>query len=121
MLPIYGSSLSTSFSDLSSAADAARASSAALTAEQHAKEVEQRLDRALLVMHAMWDLLRDKNGLNEQALLDQVNARAKSRVEQLQSPETSKCPQCGRPMAPRLSKCMYCGAARPITTVFDAV
>jgi hypothetical protein len=118
-LPIYGN-VHTSFSDLSSAADAARASSAALTAEQHAREVEQRLDRALLVMHAMWDLLRDKNGLSEQLLLDQVNARAKTRVEQLQSPAT-KCPQCGRPMAPRLSKCMYCGAPRPIATVFDAV
>jgi ribosomal protein L32 len=120
-LPIYGSSVHTSFSDLSSASDAARASSQALNAEQHAKLIEQRLDRILLVMEAMWDLLRDKNGLSEQALLDQVNVRAKNRVDQLQSPEATKCPQCGRPMPPKIHKCLYCGATRPIATVFDAV
>lgn len=117
--PTHGSS-GMSLTDLQATIDAPAANEAVRTAAERVGQLEARLDRLLLVIQAMWNLLRQKNGsLDEQLLLDQVNLRVQRKTEQLQSPP--KCPQCGRPMSPRLSKCMYCGANRPIDTVFDAV
>lgn len=121
MLPLFDASLYTSFGNLHSASDAANATSAARSVEEHAKELEARLNRLVLVAQSVWELLGNKNGLTQQQLLDEVNLLAQRKSEKLQSPEANKCPQCGRPMAPRLPKCIYCGATRPIETVFDAV
>jgi ribosomal protein L32 len=116
----YGG-VSKSFGSMEAANEASRASETARTADEHVKQVEKRLERLLMVTQAMWDLLGQKTGLDEQVLLDQVQLRAQRRTEELSAPSAFKCPKCGRTMGANRNKCMYCGAERPIDSVFQAV
>ncbi len=82
-------------------------------AEDHATRLEERLDRALLTMEALWTLLRDGLGVTEAQLADRITdldlrdgvLDGKARRPPLH------CPGCERPTARRFPRCLYCGQA----------
>ncbi len=84
--------------------------------------LEDRLDKLLLVNMAMWELLKDRTELTEEDLLAKVqevdlrDGRADGKI----SKTVAKCPKCGRTMSPRHKKCFYCGASKLNVGAFDA-
>ncbi len=94
------------------------ASSAANEANQkannqamHIRQLEQSIDRLLLINMAMWDLIKSRTGLMESDLLRQMqivdlrDGVADGRV----TPTTTPCPKCNRPNSSRQKQCLYCG------------
>lgn len=85
-------------------------------------QLEERLDKLLLVCSALWELLRDRTDLTEDDLLAKVqevdlrDGTADGKI----SKTIKKCPKCGRTMSPRHKKCLYCGEEELNTSAFDA-
>ncbi|MEM6554162.1 MAG: hypothetical protein AAF750_18750 [Planctomycetota bacterium] len=103
---------------------ASSARSEARSAASSARDMEQRLERLLLVNVALWSLLQEKTGLTEAdlmervKLLDEMDGKADGKAS---GPKVAPCRACGRPVPARRDKCPYCGAAKRRGSAFDAV
>ena len=88
------------------------------------RNLEERLERLLLVNVALWSLLQEKTGLSEAdlmqrvKLLDEMDGKADGRATRA---KVAPCHACGRPVPARRDKCPYCGAAQRRGSAFDAV
>jgi len=88
-------------------------------------DIEDRIDRLILIMAAMWDLLKDQ-GLTEQELqeritqLDQADGTLDSKI----TAQGTVCRSCGAKVGAGLSACQFCGVAVDASVapgVFDGV
>ena len=101
--------------------EAARGAARAGAAEEHAKRLEDRLDKLTLVCMGIWELLRERAKLTEQDLMDKVreidirDGVPDGKV----TPQVAQCPKCSRVMSPRHKKCLYCGSEWLNLTAFD--
>jgi hypothetical protein len=101
------------------AADAARSASDAeadaARARYRVEALEERLDRLTLVAEALWGLLRERLGIEEEELVERMKAVDLSdgvtdgRFKRPAAP----CPSCARMVSARHARCIYCGAAMP--------
>lgn len=69
------------------------------------------LDRMLMVNRAMWEILRDRDGLSEADLLakiEEIDLRDGVRDGRLRR-EIGECGACGRKLQKRHPRCLYCG------------
>lgn len=94
--------------------DANRAESAANRANDKAMETDRRVERLQLVMQAMWELLREREGITdaelEQRILE-VDLRDGVRDGRMAT-QVMICEQCHRKTGVKAhSRCFYCGAA----------
>ncbi|MGE5361009.1 MAG: hypothetical protein ACM3NQ_18480 [Bacteroidales bacterium] len=85
-------------------------------------EVQQRMDRTVLVVHAMWTLLSEKSGITEADLLkrmtelDEADGTADGQV----SAPPVRC-SCGAMVCRKLARCLYCGKAYDGGSAFDTL
>ncbi|UCE59105.1 MAG: hypothetical protein JSU63_16875 [Phycisphaerales bacterium] len=88
-----------------------RQSGDAKTARAKARELEERLDRAMLACEAMWSLLRDKLGVTDVELVQRINDLDLSdgKLDGKVRKSAVSCPKCNRTISPRFPQCMYCG------------
>jgi len=92
----------------------ARGGQRAARAERTAETLEARCDRLAMLCEAMWTLLRDQTGLNDEQLIDRINeidlsdGTLDGKVDKSSGP--IRCHQCDRAVGARFAKCMYCGA-----------
>ena len=91
------------------------ARSAARRAETRTKDLEDRLDRAMLACEAMWSLLRDKLGLTDEMLRDRITEvdLSDGKLDGKVARKVGPCPNCKRPNSDRFIHCMYCGLQLP--------
>ncbi len=74
------------------------------------------IERLLLISEALWTILRDQHGYNEETLqrrileIDASDGKIDSR--KATSPPR-KCPKCGRVVAKHAARCMWCEALTP--------
>jgi hypothetical protein len=86
---------------------------AAEQAAARAESVDQRLDRALLTVQAMWSLLRDSLQLTDEQLVERIVEVDESdgfldgRVRR----PAKNCTHCKRAIPGRSPRCLYCGEA----------
>ena len=75
------------------------------------KELEARLDRALLACEALWTLVRDKLGVTDVELVERMNDidLSDGKLDGKVRRTGVSCPKCGRTIARRFPKCVYCG------------
>ena len=91
----------------------ASAEAAANRAQSKSDDLEQRHDRALLTMEAMWSLLRDKLGVTDDALVERIvdldlsDGVLDGKVRR----PPLECTACKRTTSRRFPRCLYCGAA----------
>jgi hypothetical protein len=76
------------------------------------RELQARCDRLELVTHAMWTLLREKLGLQENDLVSRVRELdlTDGRLDGRYGEAPLQCPACGRTTGRRRPTCIYCGA-----------
>ena len=87
------------------------------------EDVEDRLDRLLLLTEAFFELLAEKEGLTEDQLaakVAEIDKRDGTLDGRLARP-ARPCPQCGAKVPKSRATCMFCGAAVPGSGPFDAV
>jgi hypothetical protein len=81
---------------------------------EHVLDVDERVDRLLLVVSAMWSLLQD-TGMTE----DQLEARmreideADGVADGKMTPPTVQCSNCGAAVSGELPACQFCGTPVP--------
>ncbi len=94
-------------------AEAADASREARAVRSSAREIETRLDRALMACEAMWSLVREKLEVTDLQLIDRINELDLSdgKLDGKVRKASVSCPSCGRTIARRFPNCMYCGQA----------
>ena len=97
----------------------------ALTGTRKLNDVDERIDRLLLLVEAMWALLKEQGFSDEEladklAELDAVDGTGDGR----HTPKPSDCGACGSKVAAGLRACQFCGTALPQTsapTPFDSL
>lgn len=89
---------------------------AASKAQGHSEELEARLNRALLIMEALWTLLRDNTELSEADLADRMLEldSADGRIDGRTRREPAICERCNRATSRRFPRCLYCGHEVPL-------
>lgn len=87
---------------------AAGSTSAIMTGEL--QDINLRLNRLLLVMEAMWSLLREKGYTDKDLLarLAEVEA-ADGGAEGVRTPHPHRCPGCDAMVEAGRTRCPYCG------------
>jgi len=92
-------------------ASANQAHQKATDQQYHIKQLEQSIDKLVLINMAIWNLLKTKTGLTEADLLKEMetidlrDGVADGRI----TPSASLCPKCGRTVSSRHKRCLYCG------------
>jgi hypothetical protein len=88
-----------------------------------AKEVEERLDRLVLVVHAMWSLVREKTNVTEADLLkratelDAQDGTVDGRITRPPVP----CSKCGAMICRKFNRCLFCGQEYSGGSALDVV
>lgn len=91
---------------------AADARHTAASAKQEIASLREKCDKLMMVCEALWAILREKHGLNDEDLINRVNdidlrdGRLDGRVKK---DMTARCPECDRTISQRHPKCIYCG------------
>ena len=86
------------------------------------EQLERRLEKLSLVCQALWTLVRDKTGVNDDDLarriqeLDLRDGRLDGKAAQ-----AVVCGACGRHYSKRRTRCLYCEAPRKEMSPFDTV
>jgi hypothetical protein len=75
-------------------------------------ELKADVERLLLITEALWKLVQEKHGLEDQELLRQITmldlTDGKLNARKEKSPP-KLCPKCQRALGKRKPKCMFCG------------
>ena len=107
------------------AAAFARSAGTAQSMTSHLRmiDVDERIDRLVLLVEAMWSLLRDQ-GLSDEDLaarliqLDQTDGSVDGR----RTPAPATCRSCGSKVAAGLAACQFCGTEMAgESTPFDSL
>ena len=88
-------------------------------------DIEDRIDRLILIMAAMWDLLKEQ-GLTEEQLQDRISQLdgADGTADGKFTPQGTICRSCGAKVGAGLPACQFCGTdvdAANAPGVFDGV
>jgi len=81
-------------------------------ASNQVAHLHREVDRLLMITEALWEIVRDKEGLNDEALIakiDEVDLRDGALDGKRANQAPTKCGNCGRTLARRQAFCIYCG------------
>jgi len=91
--------------------DSAAAKSKASQAAGRIRILEANLAKMLMINEALWEILRDKQGLTDEDLnqkLYEIDMRD-GVLDGKNQRSVSECPSCHRKVSPRHPACIYCG------------
>jgi hypothetical protein len=88
--------------------------------ERHVAQLQERVDRLVLVVHAMWSLIAEKTNLTEADLLQRMNDldAADGVVDGRVTRPPIRC-SCGAMVNRKLHRCLFCGKEAPDAGTFD--
>ncbi len=98
--------------DQASSSAGSSAGSSAARANTNVRYLQKDVERLTMICEAMWSMLRDKLGVDDEELmariaeLDLSDGEADGRKE-VSGP--AMCPKCSRPNSRRHDFCIYCG------------
>jgi hypothetical protein len=75
------------------------------------RALEEQIGRLRLVNQALWELIRDRTGLDKFVLeqkIEEIDGRD-GRVDGKMTDIGLRCPHCGRVSNSKHGKCLYCG------------
>ena len=89
----------------------------ALTSTRKLNDVDDRIDRLVLLVQAMWALLSEEGFTDEQLAAKILEMDLADGAEDgRRTPRASDCPTCGSKVAAGLKMCQFCGTALPEAT-----
>ncbi|MFO0810688.1 MAG: hypothetical protein U0746_18830 [Gemmataceae bacterium] len=81
---------------------------------QQVSQLEKRLDKHGSVLRAVFELMQDERNVEPAALAERVAAVVRAKAERARA----TCAGCQRPLGDKKT-CLYCGAVRPVESIFD--
>jgi hypothetical protein len=93
------------------------------TAMREAQALDARLDRLVLVVHAMWTLLREKTDLTETDLLKRITDLdgQDGSVDGRTAVPPVPCAKCGAMISRKFNRCLFCSEPYVGGNAFDTV
>lgn len=88
------------------------ATAASRRAPSQVSELQDEVERLLLISEALWSILREKHGLDELALVERITELdlRDGKLDNRNAPAPPvPCPHCRRILAKRRPLCLYCG------------
>lgn len=86
------------------------------TAGKSTQELKHEVERLSLICEALWELLKEKHGLEDIDLIERMThldlMDGKYDGKKVMPSEPVKCRRCGRIMASQHLSCLYCGETR---------
>lgn len=104
-------------------ATASRSASKATDAQRDVNYLDDRVDRLTMICMALWELLKERTDLTEEALLvkvQDIDLRDGQLDGKIRS-DIKKCTKCSRVMSPKHSRCLYCGTPDLEAGAFESV
>ncbi|MFP3914637.1 MAG: hypothetical protein ACLFWM_07155 [Actinomycetota bacterium] len=95
----------------------------AMTSRMRMLDVDERIDRLVLLVEAMWSLLREQ-GFSDEELAERLMEldQADGSLDGRRVAPPSTCASCGSKVAAGLAACQFCGAAVPTdATPFESL
>lgn len=88
----------------------------------HDEQLDDRIDRLLLVVEAVWELLAEETGLTNEDLLRRIEAvdLEDGVADRRRRIESAGC-ACGAKFSRVTHRCDFCGALAPVRSIFDLV
>jgi hypothetical protein len=88
--------------------------------ERQLAEAKERMDRLVLVVHAMWTLVSEKTGLTEAELLQRINDldAADGVIDGRVVRPPMRC-SCGAMVSRKMHRCLFCGKEAPDAGAFE--
>jgi len=76
---------------------------------------QQRLDKVVLAVEALVELLAEHDILSREVILERMDAidLRDGNLDGKVTAEVVDCTACHRPISPKMAKCLYCGEERP--------
>lgn len=76
---------------------------------------QQRLDKALLAVEALVELLAEHEIMSREDIMDRMETidLRDGKLDGKVTAEVVNCVACNRPISPKMAKCLYCGEERP--------
>ncbi len=92
----------------------------ALTSTRKLNDVDDRIDRLVLLVQAMWAMLREQGFSDEQlaAKLAELDG-ADGAVDGVRAKRPTDCRSCGSKIAAGLRACQFCGETVPDAVTLD--
>lgn len=86
------------------------------------EQIDDRIDRLLLVVDAMWKVMQEQAGLDEHVLFDRIDAidREDGVADRRRRVDPIDC-SCGAKFNQVTHTCDFCGAIGPARSIFDYV
>ena len=90
--------------------------------QEDTDDLRTRVDRLHLATTAMWELLCERTGLDEDDLLAKIqeidlrDGKRDGRIDTRASASPVECPECTRTNNARRTACLYCGVELPPTS-----
>jgi hypothetical protein len=84
---------------------------------------QERVDKLVLLTHAMWTLLSEKSGMSEADLIKRVtdlDAQDGSVDGRITRPPV-RCSKCGAMVCRKFNRCLFCGQAHTDDGAFGAL
>ena len=93
------------------------------TARSELQQLEARLDKLTLVVHAMWTLLREKTDLTDADVLKRVTEldAEDGTVDGRVTKPPVRCAKCGAMISRKFNRCLFCGERYTEGGAFDTV
>lgn len=83
------------------------------------RAVDERVDRLVLMCHALFELVQESTGITEEQLkakiveVDMRDGTADGRL----APKPRRCPKCDAMISPKFGRCLFCGQQDPAAPV----
>jgi hypothetical protein len=103
--------------------EAGDAKKRASEASSDARSVNERVEHLALIAEAMWELLKDTSGFDDEVLLAKISEvdLRDGRADGRRQAKAIQCQSCSRMVHPRHSECLYCNADIVDRVPFDSV
>jgi len=98
--------------DFAEALEDASRSGASGASDAGAAQLRADVERLYFIAEALWRILREKLGVDDQEIVRQIAAidLEDGKLDGRKAPQPAQpCPKCGRKLAKQRLKCMYCG------------
>jgi hypothetical protein len=102
------------------ARSAGAAAGAKVTGDLH--DLNERINRLLLVVDAMWSMLKER-GYTDEDLVERIKAidEEDGVADGVRKPRPRKCPNCAAMVEPGRRSCAFCGGEMEEASAFDSI
>ena len=75
------------------------------------RQLNERIDKLVLICRASFELLQEASGVTDQQLAERITEidLRDGRADGKMTPQQTRCPKCGAGICAKFNRCLFCG------------